>query len=176
MYGIDAGVGETDNVTLAPTDKISQTIATVDADFTVHQRSRLFDVNAVGNFSDLDYLQGAYGNEFLGRLDGVADAAIVPGRLVWVLRDDFGQSALDPYTPVTPNNIENINYLTTGPDLKLRFGGIDFVDISARYARAQYQTSPFNSNRLLAQHRPGPRRVRRRVDLSQCEYRTGDVR
>ena len=150
MYGIDAGVGETDNVTLAPTDKISQTIATVDADFTVHQRSRLFDVNAVGNFSDLDYLQGAYGNEFLGRLDGVADAAIVPGRLVWVLRDDFGQSAVDPYTPVTPGNIESINYLTTGPDLKLRFGGIDFVEISARYARAQYQTSPFNSNRLLA--------------------------
>ncbi len=150
LYGIDAGVGETDNVTLAPTDKISQTIATVDADFTVHQRSRLFDVNAVGNFSDLDYLQGAYGNELLGRFDGVADAAIVPGRLVWVLQDDFGQSALDPYTPVTPTNIENINYLTTGPDLKLRFGGIDFVDISARYARAQYQTSPFNSNRLLA--------------------------
>jgi hypothetical protein len=150
IYGIDAGVGETDNVTLAPTDKVSQTIATVDADFTVHQRSRLFDVNAVGNFSDLNYLQGAYGNEFLGRFDGVADAAIVPGRLVWVFRDDFGQSALDPYTPVTPNNIENINYLTTGPDLKLRFGGIDFVEISARYGRAQYQTSPFNSNRLLA--------------------------
>jgi hypothetical protein len=150
LYGIDAGIGETDNVTLAPTDKISQTIATVDADFTVHQRSRLFDVNAMGNFSDLDYLQGAYGNEFLGRLDGVADAAIVPGRLVWVLRDDFGQSAVDPYTPVTPGNIESINYLTTGPDLKLRFGGIDFVEISARYARAQYQTSPFNSNRLLA--------------------------
>jgi hypothetical protein len=148
-YGIDAGVGETDNVTLAPTNKISQTIATVDTDFTVDQRSRLFDVNAKGNFSYLDYLQNAYGNELLGRFDGVADAAIVPGRLVWVLRDDFGQSALDPYTPVTPNNIENVNYVTTGPDLKLRFGGINFVDISARYARAQYQTSPFNSNRLL---------------------------
>lgn len=148
-YGIDAGVGETDNVTLAPTNKISQTIATVDADFTVDKRSRLFDVNAIGNFSDLDYLQNAYGNEFLGRFDGTADAAIVPGRLIWVLRDDFGQSALDPYTPTTPNNIENINYLTTGPDLKLRFGGINFIDVSARYARAQYQTSPFNSNRLL---------------------------
>jgi hypothetical protein len=148
-YGIDAGVGETDNVTLVPTNKVSQTIATVDADFTVDKRSRVFDVNATGDFSDLDYLQNAYGNELLGRFDGVADADIVPGRLVWVLRDDFGQSALDPYTPVTPNNIENINYLTTGPDLKLRFGGINFIDLSARYGRAEYQTSPFNSNRFL---------------------------
>jgi hypothetical protein len=148
-YGIDAGIGETDNVTLAPTDKISQTIATIDANFSVAERSRLFDVNATGNFSDLDYLQHAYGNELLGRFDGIADAAIVPGRLVWTLRDDFGQSVLDPYTPVTPNNIENINYVTTGPDLKLPFGGINFVDLSARYARAQYQISPFNSNRVL---------------------------
>lgn len=148
-YGIDAGIGETDNVTLAPTNRISQTIATLDADLSVNERSRLFDVTAAGNFSYLDYLQNAYGNQLLGRFDGQADAAIIPGRLVWVLRDDFGQAALDAYTPLTPNNIENINYVTTGPDLRLRLGGVDFIDVSARYARAQYQTSPFNSNRLL---------------------------
>jgi hypothetical protein len=124
-------------------------MSTVDADFSVNERSRLFDVNAVGSFTDLDYLQHAYGNELLGRFDGVADAAIVPGRLTWVLRDDFGQQGVDPYTPVTPANIENVNYLTIGPDLKLPFGGIDYVNFSARYARAQYQTSPFNSNRLI---------------------------
>jgi hypothetical protein len=27
-------------------------------------------------FPDLDYLQGAYGNEFLGRLDGINDVVI----------------------------------------------------------------------------------------------------
>jgi len=37
-YGIDAGIGESDNVTLAPTDKISQTIAITDADFAVTNR------------------------------------------------------------------------------------------------------------------------------------------
>jgi hypothetical protein len=148
-YGVDAGIGETDNVALVRSDKVSQTMTTVDADFTVNERSRLFDVNAVGSFTDLDYLQHAYGNELLGRFDGSAGAAIVPGRLTWLLRDDFGQQGVDPYTPVTPANIENVNYMTTGPDLKLPFGGIDFVDLSARYARAQYQTSPFNSNRLI---------------------------
>jgi hypothetical protein len=147
-YGIDAGIGETNNVTLAPTHEISQTMAIVDADFAVRERSRLFDVNATGNFSYLDFLQHAYGNELLGRFDGLADAAIIPERLIWTLRDDFGQSALDPYTPVTPGNIENINYLTTGPDLNLRFGGVNFLNAGARYARVQFQTSPFDSNRV----------------------------
>lgn len=146
-YGIDAGIGETDNVTLAPTNKVSQTLAETDADFSVNRESRLFDANALGNFSYIDYLQGAYGPELLGRFDGTASAAIVPERLIWMVRDDFGQSALDPYTPVTPTNIENINYLTTGPELRLRFGGLNFLDVSSRYGRTSYQTSPFDSNR-----------------------------
>jgi hypothetical protein len=149
-FGVDVGVGETDNVTLVSSNPVSQTMATADADFSVNRRSRLFDVNAKGDFTYLDYLQNAYGSQLLGRFDGTADATLIPGRLIWVLQDHFGQSALDPYAPATPNNIENINYVTTGPDLTLRIGGVDFVNVSARYARAQYQTSPFNSNRYLA--------------------------
>jgi hypothetical protein len=148
-YGVDAGLGETDNVALAPTNKVSQTIATVDADFDIkHQSSRL-DVDAKGNFTDFNYLQGAFGNQFLGRFDGVAHFALIPQRLTWVLADDFGQAVLDPFVPTTPGNIEDINYVSTGPDLALRLGGTGFVDASLRVARASYQTSPFSSNRVL---------------------------
>lgn len=148
-YGVDAGLGETDNVSLVPTNKVSQTIATVDADFDIkHQFSRL-DVDAKGSFYDFDYVQGAYGNQLLGRFDGVGHYALVPQRLTWVLQDDFGQAALDPFLPTTPGNLEDINYVSTGPDLALRIGGTGFVDASMRVARATYQTSPFNSNRLL---------------------------
>src|SRR5208283_796736 len=69
-YGIDAGVGETDNVTLVPSDKVSQTIATTDLDFAVKEQSRLLEVSAKGDFSYLDYLQNAYGGQLLGRFDG----------------------------------------------------------------------------------------------------------
>jgi hypothetical protein len=148
VYSVDAGVGESDNVTLAPADQVSQTIAIVDADFTVQERSRLLAVSATGDFSYLDYLQNAYGSQLIGRFDGIADLDLVPERLTWVFRDDFGQQTLDPYTPVTPNNLENVNYFNTGPDLTLR-EGVNFLVASARYARAQYSTSPFNSNRAL---------------------------
>ena len=148
-YGVDVGVAESDNVTLVPTDKISQTIAMTDVDFDVKQQSRLVDVDAKGNFSYLDYVQGAYGTELIGRFDGVGRLALIPQRLTWVLQDDFGQAALDPFTPTIPTNLENVNYVSTGPDLMLRLGASNFVDMSARVARAEYATSPFNSNRLL---------------------------
>jgi hypothetical protein len=148
-YGVDVGVAESDNVTLVSTDKVSQTMAVADADFDYKKISRRLDVDAKGNFSFLDYLQGAYGSQVIGRFDGIAHVAIIPERIVWVLQDDFGQAALDPFTPVTPTNLENVNYVSTGPDFALRFGANSYVNVTARYARAQYATSPFNSNRLV---------------------------
>jgi hypothetical protein len=148
-YGVDVGVAESDNVTLVSSNKVSQTMAVADADFDYKQKSRRLDVDAKGNFTYLDYLQGAYGSQLVGRFDGIAHLAIIPERIVWVLQDDFGQAALDPFTPVTPTNLENVNYVSTGPDFALRFGANSYANVSARYARAQYATSPFNSNRLL---------------------------
>jgi hypothetical protein len=148
-YGVDVGVAESDNVTLVPANKVSQTMALADADFDFKKQSRLLDVAAKGNFTYLDYLQGAYKSQVIGRFDGSARVALIPERLTWAFTDDFGQAALDPFTPVTPTNLENINFVSTGPDLNLHLGPTSFMNVSARFARAQYQTSPFNSNRLM---------------------------
>jgi len=148
VYGVDAGVGETDNVSLVSTDKVSQTLAVADVDFAVNEQTRLLNLKAAGDFSDINYLQGAYGNQLIGRFDGIGKVAIVPGRLTWTVQDDFGQSAIDPYTPQIPTNLEDINYFSTGPDLILPLDAIDFINVGALYKRTQYQTTPFNSNRL----------------------------
>lgn len=149
IYGVDAGLGETDNVSLAHNNRVSQTIATVDADFDVKHRSSRLDVDAKGSFTDFDYVQGAYGNQLLGRFNGIGHFALLPQRLTWVLQDNFGQAALDPFAPSSPGNLESVNYLSTGPDLALRMGGTGFFDANLRIARATYKTSPFNSNRVL---------------------------
>ncbi len=97
-YGADVGIGESDNVTLVQTDKVSQTIAIADLDFDLKDQTRRFDVDAKGTFSDLDYLQGAYSNQLIGRFDGRADVALIPDRVIWVLTDSFGQAQIDPFT------------------------------------------------------------------------------
>jgi hypothetical protein len=145
-YGADIGVGESDNVTLVQTDKVSQTIAIADLDFDLKDRFRLFDVDAKGNFSDLDYLQNAYNNQVIGRFDGKADVSLIPERVIWVLAESFGQTQIDPFLAVVPTNLENTNYVATGPDASFRLGPTVFLDMSARYARTTYATDPFDSN------------------------------
>jgi Putative beta-barrel porin 2 len=148
-YGVDAGVGETDNVNLTHSDKVSQTLALADADIDIDQQRRLFSVDAKGTFNYLDYLQGAYSPELIGRFDGLGRISLIPGTLRWVVQDDFGQAQVDPFAAVTPTNRENINYLSTGPDLYLRLGSVGFVDMTGRYARTEYQVSPFDGQLLI---------------------------
>ncbi len=148
-YGADVGIGESDNVTLVQTDKVSQTIAIADLDFDLKDQTRRFDVDAKGAFSDLDYLQGAYSNQLIGRFDGRAVAALIPDRVNWVLTDSFGQAQIDPFTPVVPTNLENINYVATGPDATFKMGPTVFLDLSARYEKTTYQTEPFDNNTVL---------------------------
>jgi hypothetical protein len=148
-YGADVGIGESDNVTLVQTNKVSQTLAIADLDFDLKDQTRRFDVDAKGNFSDIDYLQNAYGNQLLGRFDGSADVSLIPGRMIWVLTDSFGQAQIDPFIAEVPTNLQNINYVATGPDASFKIGPTVFLDLSARYAKATYGTDPFDNNTVL---------------------------
>jgi hypothetical protein len=149
-YGADVGIGESDNVTLVDTNKVTQTMAIADLDFDLKEQSRRFDVDAKGNFSYLDYLQNAYDNQLVGRFDGRADVSLIPEHVTWVLTESFGQAQIDPFEAVVPTNLENVNYVATGPDFAFRLGPTVFLDLSARYAKTTYQTDPFDSNVINA--------------------------
>ncbi len=148
-YGIAAGIGETDNVNLSSTNPKAQTIAAANVDFGLKRTGSRLDAAALGNFTDLDYLQGAYSNQVLGRFDGLATAKLWSDRLKWVLADDFGEEQTDPFAAITPVNLQRVNILSTGPDLTLRPSYATFVNLDARYSRISYQTSPFDGHNLL---------------------------
>jgi hypothetical protein len=148
-YGADVGIGESDNVTLVESNKVSQTIAVADLDLDFKDQTRRFAADAKGAFTYLDYLQNAYSNQLLGRFDGNAQVALIPERVTWVLTESFGQSQIDPFAAAVPTNLQNVNYVATGPDATFRFGPTVFLDLSARYAKTTYQTEPFDSNAVL---------------------------
>jgi hypothetical protein len=148
LYGVDAGVGETDNVTLVPSDKVSQTLAIADLDFSLKEQGRRLSEDVTGNFTYLDFLQHAFGSELLGRLNGVASFALIPDRLVWTLQDNWSQAQVNPFGPLVPTNRENINYVSTGPNWYSRLGSTTFMNISGLYSRADYQQTPIDNDRL----------------------------
>jgi len=51
--------------------------------------------------------------------DGAGDLWIVPGVFAWTGRETYTQTVIDPFAPVTADNLESLNYVTTGPRFTL---------------------------------------------------------
>jgi hypothetical protein len=137
----ELGIGAiyTDNIRLVATDTQTDTIGVVTTDFLVHEQTRHLDAEIAANLQYLTYAHKIYTNELLGDLAGYGKFALFPGRIDWVLQENFGQQQLSPGTPNTPLNLENINYLSTGPDLTVPLGPQLHAQMSVRYSKVSYQ-------------------------------------
>jgi hypothetical protein len=145
-YDVSAGLGESDNINLSATHPKSQTLSAVNGFFDFIRSGSHLDLNAVGNFSDTDYLEGAYSNQVLGRFDGLADLTLWEHRFKWLVRDDYGDQQIDILESLTPTNLERINVFSTGPELTLQPTPTSYVEMQGIYSRNSWQDEPFSGN------------------------------
>jgi hypothetical protein len=78
------------------------------------------DYHLSSNLAAVKYLGGAYKTEPSGYLDGMVALHIVPSFFSWIARESFSEVLIDPYAATTPNNLVNLNIVTTGPRFTLR--------------------------------------------------------
>jgi hypothetical protein len=147
-YSVEAGVGHSDNISRVPAGEIDETIATAGVDLTWNTSRPRLEGEATVDLSYFDYLDNTFGSEVVGTADGSAVFALVPNRLTWLVQDSFGQARGDPFAPVSPENRENVNYFTTGPDLILGLGATGQMRLFGRYSVSAYERSPLDAERL----------------------------
>jgi hypothetical protein len=147
-YEASAGIAHSDNIRRVETDKESEEMATAGLRFSLWQQGTRLRSDMLGNFLYVDYLGNAYDFELQGNFAGNAVLAFIPERFEWVVSDNFGQILNDPLLPPTPDNRENINYFTTGPDLMLGLGTQNQLRIGARYTLSSYEHRPLDSDQL----------------------------
>jgi hypothetical protein len=81
---------------------------------TEHEGTR-FDYHLDSDLALLKYLKGTFGTQLTGYADGEAAFKIVPGLFSWIARETYTQLQINPYAAATPDNLESLNYITTGP-------------------------------------------------------------
>lgn len=143
-YGASVGVGATDNVNLSAAHRRSQTLAAANLFFDLIRSGSRLELSALGNFSDINYLEHAYSNQVLGRFDGLANLKLWKHHLTWLVRDDYGDQEINPLQSLTPANLQRVNVFSTGPTLMLQPTLSSFVELQALYSRNTYQNSPFD--------------------------------
>jgi hypothetical protein len=150
-YEASLAAGHSDNIRRTTENEQEEDIAAAGLRFSVDHISPRIEGRAVGDVAYHEYLDNTFESDFLGNFAGDARFAFVPDRLEWVVADNFGQVLSDPFVPATPDNRENINYFTTGPDLMLGLGSQNRLRLGARYSLISYEDSDFDSDATSAE-------------------------
>jgi hypothetical protein len=146
-YRAGLGLGYSDNAGREQdASKESETIANVSLRFAYDEDSPRLRADVTGDVSYLDYLGNTFDAEVIGLVNGDAAITLIDERLTWNVSDQWGQVPVDPFTPATPDNRENINYFTTGPELVLGLGSLFRLGLSANYSLVDYEEQPLDSS------------------------------
>jgi hypothetical protein len=147
-YGVDVGLGFSDNIALVEEGKTDETIATAGAQLRLDHESRRLQANVETRLEYLSYLDDTYDAQVVGNLIGDLEVAIIEDRFTWALEDTFGQTIQNQFAPSTPDNRENLNYLSTGPDFTLPLGSRNKLLLNGRYVDVHYEDSDLGNQRI----------------------------
>jgi hypothetical protein len=150
-YRANLGAGHSDNIRRVEEDEVDEDIVGASVQFSLNQRSPSLEADVIGDVGYYEYLDDTYDSEVLGNVIANTRYNFVPERFSWVLDDNFGQVLGDAFSPATPDNRENINYLSTGPDLTLPLGSQMRFRVGARYGMTAYERSDLDSTNVSAQ-------------------------
>jgi hypothetical protein len=145
-YQVSLGAGHSDNVTRVPTNEVDEDIASAGLQFAFDEQSKRLQADIVGDLSYREYLDDTYDSELVGNVNADTVFSLLPDRIIWSATDQFGQVLGDPLQPPTPENSENINYFSTGPDFMVGFGSQMRLRVGGRYSLVDYEESPFDSS------------------------------
>lgn len=147
-YTLEMGAGHSDNITRVEDSEVSESMATTGLTLEWQEQRPRFSADVSADADYVKYLGDTYEGEVVGGADATLNFKVLPDRLSWIVQDSFGQASSDPFSPVTPDTRENINYFTSGPTLEFLIGPA-LAQMFATYSMTDFERSPFDSDRLL---------------------------
>jgi hypothetical protein len=137
-------------VTVEENDNINKTKDNVEADtvitpyfgFLYEDQGPQLDASVDFEVRNERFSSNSANNQNLFSIDSFIDWVILPNRFVWAIEDVANTQRISAFEPASPDNLQNFNVFTTGPDyifssgsyeglLKLRLGDVYYSDTGA---------------------------------------------
>jgi hypothetical protein len=140
-------VAYSDNIRLDNTEKNETPVSAI-AGINIVEDTSFISFQLDGDLQYIDYTRGTFSDELLAAVN--LDLLIRPisERLDWYVTNNYGQILEDTLSVPSPSNREDVNFFSTGPDLKFRIGSTDRLTLYGRYSDAYYEERPFDNQRF----------------------------
>lgn len=131
-YGLGYVATHSDNITLVPTNERSDWIHSLLAGCAYQENSTDLVARVLAQAEYNTYQKNTFADEPRYYLDSSAVWTISPQRLFWTLEDAARQALINSTAVDTPANRTNVNVLSTGPGVVLRFSPVHSLALDAR--------------------------------------------
>jgi hypothetical protein len=150
-YTVGVGVNHNDNINLSEDDPVGDTILQPSLAFTLAQDGSAVQAAADGIFQYRDFLQGHFGDDFRGQLNGRLNWSVLPGWLDFGVEDYMGVQSISTLAADTPDNQQQTNVFAVGPTFTFALGPTMRGQAELRYTNSYAETTDaFNSDRITA--------------------------
>jgi hypothetical protein len=147
-YSIDAGIERDDNVTLSATDPVEQDIWRIGVGFALEESTSTVQARLAGRVDHRRY-EDIYPDATDRMLEGRLNWMLVPDRFGIVVEDSYGVQTINRFAPAAPDNRQQVNVLSLGPNFYFNVGGPLRGQAELRYIDSDAEvTQDFNSSRV----------------------------
>lgn len=145
----EAGAKRSDNIARTATDELDETIAIGRLGLDIEADRPRLDADIAADLEYRDYLDRDFSSELAGGLSGLVDFAFIPERFSWVVEDNYGMISKNRQVADTPDNREQVNYLSTGPQITLPLGARTAFQLTGRWTDTYLEASATDNNAVI---------------------------
>lgn len=149
-YVIDAGIEHDDNVHVSANDIDGQRIMRAGFGFLATQEGSTLQAVVAGRADYRDF-QRNVDSGVEGALSAYINWVVLQDRLSFTVQDELELQAIDRFAADAPDNRQQVNVLSFGPNVLFDIGSALHGRVEARYIDTDAEvTDEFNSNRIAA--------------------------
>jgi len=138
-----------DNIQRVATNPQHDMVNVVVAGLSYQDRSRTLEMRLAPSVEFIDYRKNSFADETRLNLDSLLLWTLSPQRLTWTAEDAVRQVRIDPTQPDTPTNTAVANFFSTGPDIYLRAGSVNTLQLGGRYGDVYVSDTNLDNQRTL---------------------------
>jgi len=144
-YSADYEYAYYENINRVTTPKDNEYANTVAGRFTILENSGHLNAAVSAQLTTTQYKNNLTSDRVRGKLSVLSTWVLRPKSIEWFLSDVFTQSTIDSLVSDAPDNQQNVNTLSTGPDFSLRLNPLNRILISPRIESYLFQEGNDNA-------------------------------
>lgn len=129
----------TDNARKTSDNEASDVLMITSIGAGIDAGSGPFQLKADTSLKHTNYIHDSFGDQQYFNLKASAGWEMLKERLDWKLQNFFTQQSIDSLNPNTPDNIQDSNVFTFGPNIYYRISGLQSLTISPQYRKFSYE-------------------------------------